>query len=1382
MPQKNPPRKRVGKRAEPVPPAVHPEAASHDTPESSLPFPIVAVGASAGGVEALGEFLKALRPDTGMAFVVIQHLAPTHSSLLPEILSRSTAMKVRQVEDGMAVEPDTVYVIPPDAMMVLAHGRLKLSPRGDNRAVIRTIDHFMRSLAEEHGHKAIGVILSGSGNDGSLGIEEIKAAAGIALVQDESAEHGDMPRSAIARGAVDYVLPPAQIASEIGRIARHKYLGSPAADGRLEFSEGDLNRVLEILRQQTGVDFSNYKRNTIHRRVTRRLMLHKSDSANEYMRFLQGNPAEVEALYQDVLINVTSFFRDAEAYEALKATVFPKLVGERNPHDPVRVWVLGCATGEEAYSIAMCFTEFLETTGKRVPLQVFATDLNGAGIEKARAAIYPKGIVQDVSPERLRRFFVDIDGSYRINKPIRDMCVFARQNVLADPPFSRIDMIACRNMMIYLDSMLQQRMVPLMHYALRGEGFLWLGSSETIGAYRELFDIVDVKHKVYAKKRSTRRPIEMPASTRWVPHEASYTSAPREGPGPDPQREADRVLLTRYAPPAVLLNEELEIVQFRGETGAFLSPAPGKASLSLLKMLREGLMVAVRGAIARARRDQVPTREEGLKVKSANGWRSVDVMVLPLKAGAARGGAFLVVFEEPTGDSEARARLNDAEARAARAEVAPDTGGKDREAARLKQELAATRDYLQSVIEQQEAANEELQSANEEVQSANEELQSINEELETSKEEIQSANEELATVNDELQNRNHELSQSNNDLVNLLSSVQMAIVMLGSDMRIRRFTPAAEKLLNLIPSDVGRPLGDIKLNLRIDDIGHLVGEVIDSVTPREREIQDRQGRWYSLRVRPYRTLDNKIDGAVILLVDIDAMKQAGNALRESEARFEVLADSAPVLIWLNDLEGCRFVNRAFEDFVGALESEIRASDPAKYIHPDDRAGYLATYQEAVAKRHPFQARLRFRRADAEYRWMKVVGTPRMTPNGQLMGYVGCTFDITDMKEAESALIELDRGKNEFLAMLAHELRNPLSGVRNAARLLAVSAEEAAIEQARGIIERQTANMVRMVDDLLDVSRISHGKIQLRPEPVDICALSRRVIEVTEGERQAAGQTLVASIPDDPAWVQGDALRLDQTLSNLLNNASKFTRHGGRIWVTVEREPAAVDSDTRPQVAIRVRDNGVGIEPALLPRIFDLFVQSDRVSERSRTGIGLGLTLARRLVELHGGSIEAFSAGNALGSEFVMRLPLLETPQEGRIAGRARKAPARISAQRILVVDDNVDSAESLRLMLAASGHEVNIAGDGATAISAVARLEPEVVLLDIALPDMDGYTVARKLRTTPAGRDALIVAVSGYGRDEDIVRSRDAGIDAHLVKPLDPEALEDVIRRRAAGR
>ena len=1366
MPKKPTPPRAPGAR--PARAAAVPLAPESNPPvdDPRLPYPIVAIGASAGGIEAIKELLAAIPADTGMAFVLLQHTGPDHDAQLLAVLGRGVKIPATTAADGVRVEPDRIYVAPAQAFVTYRDGALHVKGQDGSRTAARPVDVFMRSLAEHHGHQSIGVVLSGTLVDGTRGLDEIKGAGGITFAQDASAEQQGMPRSAIATGAVDFVLSAREIGEELARIARHPYIAPPAPDA--EENAQDLQKVLTVLRGVHGTDFANYKRNTVERRVMRRMVLHKVQSLREYAELLQGNRNEVDALYQDILIGVTSFFRNPDAFEALKATVFPAITEGRSRTEQVRIWSPGCSTGEEAYSLAIAFAEYLEASGRRVGVQIFATDINGASIDKARAGIYARAIAQDVTPERLRRYFVEVDGSYRLSKQIRDCCVFARQDVLQDPPFSRIDLAACRNLLIYLGGSLQQRLIPLLHYALRDKGFLWLGNSETIGAYRDLFEAADAKHRIYAKRPGVTRPTPSPAEVHWaasrhLPSAAQRIPAIASG---DPQKEADRLVLARYAPPGVLVDADMHILQFRGDTGPYLAPAPGKASLNLLKMLREGLGVGVRNLIQRALREDTAVREEGLRVRSDGGWRNVGVVAIPLKGASVAPGAVLVLFEEE--DAAERARVSESlDARRAREGAAPSDG--EKEAERLRQELAATREYLQSVIEQQEAANEELQSANEEVQSANEELQSINEELETSKEEIQSSNEELATVNDELHNRNLELSRSNDDLINLFASVNMPIVMLGPDLRIRRFTPPAEKLLNLIPADIGRPIADIKVGVGAENLEKMALDVIESVTVHESEVQDRAGRWHSMRVRPYRTLENRIDGVVILFVDVDNLKRAEQAVRESEARFELLADSAPVLIWMSDGRGLRFVNRAYENFVGALESDIRAGGWTEHIHPDDRPGYLASYEDAVRARQPFTARARFRRADGEYRWMKSVAMARLGSGGEFIGYVGATFDVTEVAETEAALVELERGKNEFLAMLAHELRNPLSGVRNASLLLRRVKTDPIVDEAREIIDRQTGQMVRMVDDLLDLTRITHGKIRVEPVPVDLCQVVRRVIEDTAPGRQAAHQEFAAEIPAEPLVVSGDAMRLAQVFANLLGNAAKFTPDGGRISLTVQREAA---SAAHGMAVVRVRDNGSGIDPALLPRIFDLFVQEQRPSRAG--GIGLGLTLARRLAELHGGTIEAQSGGPGMGAEFTVRLPLVEAKVAPARAGSAAPAPP---SRRVLIVDDNADSGSSLRTMLRMDGHEVELATDGTAALASARAMRPDVVLRDIGLPDMDGYEVARRLRADGLGRDPLIVATTGYGRSQDREKSARAGIDAHLTKPIDMEHLAQLLAR-----
>ncbi|HEX4119368.1 MAG TPA: chemotaxis protein CheB [Verrucomicrobiae bacterium] len=914
---------------------------------SSARFPIVGIGASAGGLEAYTHLLQHLPRDTGMGFVLVQHLDPQHKSALTNLLRRVASMPVREVTNNTRVERNHIYVIPPNVNMTIAAGVLKLSARQPATGVHRSIDLFLESLAEDQHERAIGVILSGSATDGTLGLEAIKAEGGITFAQDDSAKWDSMPRSAVGAGCVDFVLSPKMIARELKEIAQHPYVAGageeddaefhsdaeretnaeessaahgkpgwplvgaeqarPAAPGRgVETGVGQENsfkKIILLLRNHSAVDFSFYKPSTIRRRVTRRMILSKSKTLSEYAAFLKGNAKELDALYSDVLINVTSFFRNADAFDVLRQKVFPKILARASRDEPVRVWVLGCSTGQEAYSIAMAYVEVSEKFPRTPKLQVFATDLNDGLLDKARHGLYAKSLAADIPPERLRRFFVEEQGGYRISKSLREMVVFARQNMISDPPFSRMDLISCRNLLIYLEPSVQRRSLPIFHYALKPEGFLFLGSSESVGPHANLFEVVDKKHKIFAKKPAPTPSINLPVVKFGNPrNERKETLSALAGAVPEvfrrepnAQHEADRVMVNHYAPPGVLVNDALEILQFRGSTRAYLEPPTGKASFNVLKMAREGLMLPLRAALNKAKRENKRVRKDNLKVAQNGNTRVINIEIIPLKNLKERH--FLILFLEPsrTGHEEAPA----AESGNGNRHSVISKKEESAALAAMERELAETRDYVQSIQEQYEASTEELQASNEEVQSANEELQSVNEELETSKEELESTNEELLTVNDEVANRNADLSRLNGDLANLHINLNMPILLLGRDLIIRRFTPEAEKLFNLMATDVGRPLSGIRHNLDFENLERLITESIDSVSMQQREVRDKEGHWYLLRVRPYMTMDNKIDGAVVVLWDIDPLKRSEQAAKESrdyaEATIRTARDSLVVL-------------------------------------------------------------------------------------------------------------------------------------------------------------------------------------------------------------------------------------------------------------------------------------------------------------------------------------------------------------------------------------------------------------------------------------------------------------------------------------------------------
>lgn len=1328
-------------------------------------FPIVGIGASAGGLEAFGALLTALPADTGMAFVVISHLDPTHASALPEILARTTSMPVVEVVDDHAVQPNHVYVMPPGQDMTIDQGRLQLQPRATS-SLHRPVDLFFRSLAEDRRHQAIGVILSGTASDGTLGTRAIKGASGITFAQDDSARQSGMPHSAVADGFVDFVLPPAAIAAELVRISRlpRAIVASvPTLADEGEF----LADVLERVRHATGVDFTHYKAPTLRRRILRRMILHKQDRLRDYAELLQVLPSEARALHDDLLIGVTSFFRDPESLDALVQKAFPSLIKERRGTDPIRVWVLGCSTGEEAYSLAIALTEFLEAAGLRIPIQVFASDVNPASVEAARAACYPPDIAQDVSPERLARFFVELDGHYRISKRIRDACVFSRHNVLVDPPFSRIDLVSCRNLLMYLEPILQRDVLRNLHYALKTEGVLWLGSADSVGPQQELFDPLEAPHKIFRRRAGTvSHPIvRRGPSLQAVPPRAF--SRDDVSHAVDVLKESDRVLLSRFAPAGILVSTDLEVLQYRGNVAPYIAPATGRPSLKLMQVLDRRLQVAVRAAIARSETEEVIGREERVQLTTDRG-EARTVLIQVVRIGPGPDGLLIMFREEPA--SPERSVPADAQGQGTPAE------GDEQQLARVSSELADTQAYLQALLEDQQASHEDLESAHEEAQSANEELQSINEELETSKEEVQSANEELTTLNEELQHRNAELLRANGDLVNVLASTHLAVVFVGLDRSIRRFTPAAGALLGLRAGDTGRPLRDLRLN-NIADLDAPIAHTIQTLEASERTVQDEQGRWLSVRIRPYRTLDNQIDGAVVVFLDIDVMVRA-RLYAEG-----IIATVRSPLVVLDDRYTVVTANAAFYQLFRTREADTEGRSLFEVGNRAFDRPELREWLERVLpdNRPVVDFALKASRDSGLPEATLVNATRMVNVEGGRPLILLSMEDVTERQHAETLrqqrvvdLAAADQSKNEFLAMLAHELRNPLAPIRTAAQLLGTPGVPARVsENARIIIERQVQNMTRLIDDLLNIARITQGKIDLRLAPLDLLTVVRRAAEVVQTQVDERAQQLAMVLPPGPLFVLGDATRLDQAFGNVLTNASKFTGRNGRIWLRVEVKPAAHGED----VFVYVRDDGVGIDAEMLPHVFELFKQGASSPHRA-SGLGVGLALVRRIVELHGGRVHVRSDGADRGSEFEICLPLFHDATAAQEELRTQVPPPAVVGQRILVVDDNVDAAESLAALLQVWGHDVRMVHDGPAALEVAPAFAPTVIFLDIGMPGMDGYEVARRLRRMPLLESARMVALTGLGGDQDRQRADQAGFDRHITKPVDPAVLQAVIAER----
>ncbi len=931
----------------PAPETAELTAREADSPQKVTPrFPIVGIGASAGGLAAFEAFFSGMPTDKDpdMAFVLVQHLAPDHKSILTDLVRRYTRMQVFEATDGVVVQPNCAYIIPPGRDMAFLNGTLQLLEPSAPRGQRLPIDFFFRSLAQDQRERAICIVLSGTGSDGTLGVRAVKGEGGMAMAQNpESTEYDGMPRSAIATGLVDYVLPAAEMPGHLMGYVSHAFgKGVRMQAPHLQKTEDALKKVFVLLRAQTGHDFSQYKHNTIKRRVERRMAVHQIADLGGYVHFLQQTPAEVEALFRDLLIGVTNFFRDPEVFAELESKIIPRLLTDKPPGTAVRVWICGCSTGEEAYSLAILLQEQLDRLKRNCLLQIFATDIDNRAIEQARSGLYPASIAADVSPERLTRFFSpEADGSaYRINKTIRDMMVFSVQDVIKDPPFSKLDFISCRNLLIYLNSDLQKRLIPLFHYALNPGGTLFLGTSETVGEFLHLFSVLDRQAKLYQRKECLPTTLRPPLGRFTLPATDVGTEYRRPGMAAGGSKSSlrettERVLLERYAPVSILVSERGEMLYIHGNTGRYLQMVSGEPHMNILKMAREGLKRDLTTSLHQAVKEKTTVERFGLRVKTNGSFCAVNLIVLPVPPSSESPAElilYLVILEEirerelvvpavhgsvppPEDVCESAADHDRFDGLASGALITA-----------LKRELRAKEEYLESANEELETSNEELKSSNEEMQSVNEELQSTNEELETSKEELQSVNEELATVNAELQAKVLDLSRANNDMNNLLAGTGVGTVFVDFQLLIQRFTPSVTQVINLILSDVGRPVGHIVSNLvGYDTLVEDIRSVLDTLIPKEVEVQTKDGTWFLLRIRPYRTLENVIEGAVITFFDISDIKRTREALQKANDMLRlaaVVVHDANDAVILQDMEGKILVwNPAAQKRYGWSESE-----------------------------------------------------------------------------------------------------------------------------------------------------------------------------------------------------------------------------------------------------------------------------------------------------------------------------------------------------------------------------------------------------------------------------------------------------------------------------
>lgn len=1311
---------------------------------------VVGIGASAGGLEAIENFFDHVPADSGLTFVVVQHLSPDFKSLMDELLARRTKLPIHRVEDSMSIEPNAVYLIPRKKNMVLSSGKLMLTEQDQKPGPNLPIDIFFQSLAQDRGDRAIAVVLSGTGSDGSRGLKDIHEAGGLVIVQDpDTAAFDGMPKAALATGLADLVLAPAAMPAKILQYSQHP-VRADIRKVRFDFQAGDeLSMIFSLLKRHFGVDFALYKPSTLNRRLERRMMLQGAATLTNYVALLESDPDELDHLYRDLLVEVTQFFRDKEAFDALRNEVIPKLY-EQATDDGLRIWVPGCATGEEPYSMAMLFHEYAHKHQCNIDVKIFATDVHRTSLEIAGAGLYSESSVADMPRAYVERYFVHKRNQFAIHQDIRKMVIFAPHNLTKDPPFTKLDLIACRNVLIYLNPQTQRKIMTLFHFGLRMGGVMFLGPSESIGDLEEEFDVIDRHWKIFRKRRDIRLHPNTGLATMPLSETAMLMRNPliQQNKADQQLPEVYESLLTRYVPPSLLLNEHHELVHSFGNARTYLQVPEGRATSDVLKMLDNPVRIAVSSALHQADKTNKPVVYAGVRTKIDDIERLMKVSVVPVFNRRTQSNFYQVCLE-----------LEEEVPTAEPVQTFDEKGESAERITSLERELMYTKEHLQSTIEELETSNEELQSTNEELVASNEELQSTNEEL-------HSVNEELYTVNAEHQRKIDELIQLTSDMDNLLESTDIGTIFLDLDMNIRKFTPAIGRLFNLLPHDIGRPLRHISNNLEIDNAEllamiermHAEGKVL------EKEILDPQKRCFLARVLPYHLQNGKTAGTVLTFVDINAVKEAKQELKVSQRRFDAVMDHSTAIIYVKDLDGkYMLVNRSFStllpdkpaDVVGKTDFDLFPQTHARSRSELDRR--VAQTGEVAEGEEVFES-------STGVRTYLTTHFPLRDAKNQIYAVAGISSDITARKKAENDANEALARRDQFLAMLSHELRNPLSAILNSTQVLNMKTKDPAVHRdACQVIQRQASQMARLLDDLLDVTRIAQNRIKLDKTVLDLRDVVNEAVSAVKKTYQTAGVTLEVGPIPEIIPILGDAARMQQMFVNLLMNAAKYTPAGGNVRLTLE--------SLGDQIVIRVKDSGVGIRPEMLEKVFDLFVQAHETLDRSGGGMGVGLTLVRTIAQMHGGTVKVYSEGQGKGSEFIVHLP-----RSSKMPTNVPPPPQKpIEPTSVLIIEDNADSRRMLEAMLKLDGYTVQSAADGLEGLEAILATRPRFAIVDIGLPGLDGYQVARKVREVLTNNDVFLIALTGYGRPEDHRAVLDAGFDEHLVKPLKPHELTRVL-------
>ncbi|MEZ5582574.1 MAG: CheR family methyltransferase [Candidatus Competibacteraceae bacterium] len=1260
-----------------------------------------------------------------------------------ETVKTCTPLPFQEVTDSAVVAADRIYFAPATMRLLINEGLLQATAENEP-----AVDLLFQSLAKERGDDAIGILLSRCESDS--GLKAIADVGGMTMAMESLGAQSDSSlHEGLLSGVIDHLLPPEKMPQELLGYARHLNALTTGGDSDNQSAQiaQHLDTICDLLLETTQTDFKHYKTPTLVRRIQHRLQVLRMEQVDQYVEKLRNEPKERRTLFKKLLVGVTAFFRDPESFAEVAEQAITGLLNAKNPSEPIRVWVVGCSTGEEAYTLAILFKECMATLDNPPGLQIFATDIDEKALAIARKGYYSADALNEhVSTERLQRFFVQQGSDYQVCAEIRELCLFSHHNLINDPPLVDIDLLSCRNLLIYLGPHLQKKSFSIFHYALNPGGFLFLGPAENVSAHKELFEIISARYRLCRRRETT---VDQSTDSRPFPA-SSPGKRLRSGPPATDTNQlgqiTERILLDEFAPKYAVINEVGEVQYLAAGADKYLEYSAGSFSSHIVRIARSGLRAGLRAALDEANKARRRVITDALSITTDQGLQRVMVTIQPMPKLGADESLHMVVFQ----DIGLPQRLDQEETEA----------GTNLVVVQLEQQLHHTRLDLERTVQALEQANEDLKTTNEELLVMNEELRASNAALETAKEEVE--------------RQRHVVAQTNDDLENLLNSTQIATLLLGHALTIRRFTPAMSQLYNLIPSDIDRPLTDITHRLCDPPPLPDVRVLQNDSAPIQNDVRTTEGQWYIRQVSPYRTHTGEYDGMVVTFTDVTALHESEERYRRQYAELETLYHTAPVGLALFDTE-LRYlrINERLADINGLPPAE-HIGRTLEEVLPGVAGSVAPILRQVLTSGEPVLelevSGNTHKDPDTQHIWLASY-YPIKNDAGTVEAVSAVVQEITERKHAEAALHESARYKDEYLAMLAHELRNPLAPLRNAAQVLRIlDAPDPRLGELQSIIDRQVDHMARMLDDLLDISRIARGKLQLEEEKLDLAELVRQTAEDFRATIEQQELSLTVNVPQGQLWVQGDPTRLMQVLGNLLRNAVQYTPAGGEIGLQVD-----IDSNS-DAVWIHISDTGVGIPPAMADHLFEAFWQGDGLNRG--TGLGLGLALVKGFVELHGGTVQATSAGEQRGSEFHICLPLLERPAFP--SGALSESAAEQRALRILVVDDSRDTADTLGLLLEHEGHNVTVAYSGEQSLAVAQEYKPDVVLCDIGLPGaLDGYGVARAFRNDPLLRGTYLIAVTGYGREQDRDDADAAGFNDHLLKPVSMDDLHYALAKRA---